>query len=301
MSEAAGAMAAAASPANGTPGKGDQAKKKSDKDVDLNNANRGVWLVKVPKYIADRWERAKDGTDVGQLRIQRRAGVKPNVSFSLDDKIVAATTEDTSALTKQQIPKEHKFVVSGVAMQSLAVLSHTAGDKEAVVPVPDRLAVEGKVVQRAECRPISNNVYLSIKKEALLKPTTEVRKTVQLEKVHNAYKPVANHAFNKMHQAKVKAEGKKLRDDKEKVMEVLFGLFEKHQYYNIKDLVKETRQPVTYLKEVLKDVCVYNVKAPHKNMWELKPEYRHYKKEEKEEDEDGEKKKKEEGDSSDSD
>ena len=81
----------------------------------------------------------------------------------------------------------------------------------------------------------------------------------------------------------MKAEGKKLRDDKEKVMEVLFGLFEKHQYYNIKDLVKETRQPVTHLKEVLKEVCVYNVKAPHKNMWELKPEYRHYKKEEKEE------------------
>ena len=49
-------------------------------------------------------------------------------------------------------------------------------------------------------------------------------------------------------QAKLKTEGKKLRDDKEKVMEVLFGLFEKHQYYNIKDLVKETRQPVTYLK-----------------------------------------------------
>ena len=46
-------------------------------------------------------------------------------------------------------------------------------------------------------------------------------------------------------------------------------------------------------------MCVYNVKAPHKNMWELKPEYRHYKKEEKEE-EDEEKKKKE-GDSSDSD
>ena len=45
---------------------------------------------------------------------------------------------------------------------------------------------------------------------------------------------------------------------------------------------------------------MYNVKAPHKNMWELKPEYRHYKKEEKEEEEDGEKKKKE-GDSSDSD
>lgn len=34
---------------------------------------------------------------------------------------------------------------------------------------------------------------------------------------------------------------------------------------------------MTYLKEILKDVCNYNLKNPHKNMWELKPEYRHYK------------------------
>ena len=32
----------------------------------------------------------------------------------------------------------------------------------------------------------------------------------------------------------LQAEGKKMRDDKEKVMEKLFSLFEKHQYYNIK-------------------------------------------------------------------
>ena len=51
-----------------------------------------------------------------------------------------------------------------------------------------------------------------------------------------------------------KAEGKKSRDDKDHVMELLFSLFEKHQYYNIKDLVKETRQPVTYLKTILNEV-----------------------------------------------
>lgn len=38
-----------------------------------------------------------------------------------------------------------------------------------------------------------------------------------------------------------------------------------------------TRQPIVYLKEILKEVCNYNLKNPHKNMWELKPEYRHYK------------------------
>ena len=41
--------------------------------------------------------------------------------------------------------------------------------------------------------------------------------------------------------------------------------------------MRETNQPVTYLKSILNEVCNYNVKNPHKNMWELKPEYRHYK------------------------
>lgn len=42
-------------------------------------------------------------------------------------------------------------------------------------------------------------------------------------------------------------------------------------------LLQITRQPIVYLKEILKEVCNYNLKNPHKNMWELKPEYRHYK------------------------
>ena len=36
----------------------EKVKKTSDKDLDLSNAGRGVWLVKVPKYIAERWESA---------------------------------------------------------------------------------------------------------------------------------------------------------------------------------------------------------------------------------------------------
>ena len=59
------------------------------------------------------------------------------------------------------------------------------------------------------------------------------------------------------------------------VQEKLFAAFEKHQYYNIKDLIKITRQPVSYLKEILNELCKYNVREPHKNTWELKPEYRH--------------------------
>eukprot|EP00069_Balaena_mysticetus_P011436 bmy_21257T0 len=45
---------------------------------------------------------------------------------------------------------------------------------------------------------------------------------------------------------------------------------------NLKDLVDITKQPVSYLKEILKEIGIQNVKGIHKNTWELKPEYRHY-------------------------
>lgn len=48
-----------------------------------------------------------------------------------------------------------------------------------------------------------------------------------------------------------KAEGKKARDDKDKVMEMLFAAFENHQYYNIKDLQKLTRQPIVRIFTVV--------------------------------------------------
>lgn len=75
-------------------------------------------------------------------------------------------------------------------------------------------------------------------------------------------------------------------------MDMLFNAFEKHQFYNIKDLVNLTNQPISYLKEILKEICDYSVKNPHKNTWHLKQEYSHYseqKKEQKKEEEAGEK------------
>ena len=131
----------------GTPSK---EKKVSDKDLDLTNANRGVWLVKVPKYMADRWESSESPGVLGKLKIARKPGQKPTVSFTLDDNLVNSSATPTDSV----IPKEHKFAVSTVIGHTLAVFSHLQGDPDATVPIPDKQALEGKVVQRAECRPI---------------------------------------------------------------------------------------------------------------------------------------------------
>ena len=53
---------------NGAGSSGSKGSKKSDRDLDLENSHRGVWLVKVPKYISDRWEKASANTEVGKQR-----------------------------------------------------------------------------------------------------------------------------------------------------------------------------------------------------------------------------------------
>lgn len=106
---------------------------------------------------------------------------------------------------------------------------------------------------------------MKLKRDALIKASQPVRLVKQLDKVVTSYKPISDHKHNVMHldrhfsdlaratitllfqiefEEKKKAEGKKARDDKDKVTDMLFAAFEKHQYYNIKDLVKLTRQPI---------------------------------------------------------
>jgi len=265
----------------------DTSVKKSDKDIDLSNSERGVWLVKVPKYIADRWNKADPSTEVGRLRIIRAPGAKPDVTIRLADKICAPINGISeldklnlvrNSATSQVIPKDHKFSVNASTAITMGVIS-SISDPDSKDPT-NKMSMEGKVVQRAECRPIQSKTYMDIKKEAISKAGEPIRRVMRLDKhVSTSYKPISNHASNIMHDKKKKVEGKKLRDDKDKVQEMLFALFEKHQYYNIKDLVSSTRQPVGHLKEILKELCDYNVKQPHRGMWELKPEFRHYQKE----------------------
>uniref|UniRef100_A0A673AYF9 General transcription factor IIF subunit 2 n=1 Tax=Sphaeramia orbicularis TaxID=375764 RepID=A0A673AYF9_9TELE len=143
--------------------------------------------------------------------------------------------------------------------------------------VVDEISLEGLVVHRAECRPVVNDNYMKLKKLQIQESMKPQRLSQQLERaVTNVFKPVANHDFNLEYEKKKKSEGKMVRADRQLVLDMLFSAFEKHQYYNIKDLVDITKQPVTYLKEIMREIGTYNSKGAHKSTWELKSEYRHY-------------------------
>ncbi|XP_055954247.1 general transcription factor IIF subunit 2 isoform X2 [Patella vulgata] len=240
------------------------------REVDTAAAGRGVWLVKVPKYLSEIWRESTPNSDVGKLKITRSKlpGQKPEVIFTAKD-------------TGNDIPKDHKFVLTGVGTQNLVVFSKTpifgenstTGTKELV---SEKIAVDGKVIQRAECRPIADEKYKKLKRFHLEQGNKPKREIKQLDRIVQVYKP-KDYVSSFEENRKKKSDSKRSRADKDKVMDMLFSAFEKHQYYNVQDLVRITNQPIPYVKEILKEICTYNMRAPHKNMWELKPEYRHYK------------------------
>lgn len=90
-----------------------------DRELDLSNTGRGVWLVKVPKYIANKWEKAQGNIEVGKLKISRVPGQRAQVQLSLSEAVLCL--KDAG---EQNVPKEHRLDVSNVTRQSLGVFSH---------------------------------------------------------------------------------------------------------------------------------------------------------------------------------
>jgi len=195
-----------------------------------------------------------------------------NVSFHLADNLVKL-----GSIKDVGLPQRHKFVMSDVR-QSMAVFSETPADEdEASDQTRDKIAFEGKIAKRADCRPIENANYMLMKRKAIEKACRPTRQVKQLKEIVSGFKPVSDHQMNLEPEKRRKDEGKRVRADRGEVLEKLYSAFEKHQFYTLKDLVGITKQPVVHLKSILRDVCNYNLKNPHKNTYELKPEYRHYK------------------------
>jgi hypothetical protein len=89
----------------------------TDGDFDLSNTDRGVWQVKVPKYIANKWDKATDDSQIGSLKISNVRGHVPQVTLSLSESLSLTEPEDEN-------PEEFKLDVSCETRQSLMVFSH---------------------------------------------------------------------------------------------------------------------------------------------------------------------------------
>lgn len=238
-------------------------------NVDSGN-QREVWLVKVPKYMAGTWKEAAPRAELGKLRVPKDS--KEAMKFVLNSQLQKNNSKDGG----NTLPSEHILTLHPLSQQRMVILAH---NKESKGAETSGLSFEGDVRQRGELRPTGDMSYMNLKTSLIRQAAKPTKVTQILDKAVTSYKPRgAAHMAHEADLRRRKEEAKKtIREDKEIVQGRLFAAFEKQQYYNINQLQKITNQSVPYLKDILKEICNYCSKSTHKNMWELKPEYRHYK------------------------
>ncbi|ODQ67264.1 hypothetical protein NADFUDRAFT_45422 [Nadsonia fulvescens var. elongata DSM 6958] len=76
---------------------------------------------------------------------------------------------------------------------------------------------------------------------------------------------------------KTTTEGKAIRMPRSELLDLLFKLFEEYDYWSLKGLRERTKQPESYLKEVLVSMAILNKRGPYALRYSLKPEYKQIK------------------------
>lgn len=238
------------------------------KTVSTERAQNSLWLVKVPKYVAERLQKCEVGSKFGVIQTQRTpAG--PEFTFEVEPKLC----EPCNGLPA--CPSSHTMKLGTLAgvNRNLAVYS----DTQDVINIEGVVKTKFDVMQRSD--PKSSLSYMKLKRFEAEKKMDPGRKIVITNKSHNNFKP-SNVSREQMYTTKAEREeklrNKRTRLDADAVESMILRAFKKHQYISQKHLVAITGQPEAYLKGFLHKMCVYNQKTPHKNTWELKPEYRYY-------------------------
>jgi len=228
--------------------------------VDIASANRRVWLVKVPDYLADRLEQLdEDGVDLGVVRATPvSAGAPASVKLLLSP---GGPCGD--------LPLEYTMQLSKCDQTMHLFCEDLAGQA---------LLVEGKVEQECHLKPVLNEQYRDVmrrRNEVANKP----KRTIQVVDAQGATVPgfvkhVSEHQVRAKERRRYEPELRRERLPKVEVMDILFRAFERIPHWTLKGLVDHTQQPTTYLRDILSEIAIHNNRGPYKNLYELKPEYK---------------------------
>ncbi|KAL4575174.1 hypothetical protein LXL04_022016 [Taraxacum kok-saghyz] len=147
-----------------------------------------------------------------------------------------------------------------------------------------RLSVEGKIYHKFDMKPHNENIeeYGKLCRERTNKYMTKTRQIQVIDNDNGAHmRPMPGLiAFRPPSQTQRKktpvkgSDTKRTRRDRGEMQDIMFKLFEGQSNWTLKQLISETDQPEQFLKDLLKDLCIYNNKGSNQGTYELKPEYK---------------------------
>lgn len=237
-------------------------------EVDYSQVlNDKYWLVKVPRFLYDAWTSNVDH--------KNEVGV---ITFSLEDLKKQKNKKINLTIPKadwsESLPREYKCMVTKPHVTNELVFAEnlTTGESEglrgniemetSIMPV---IGTEYRRIMQDRCR----SVYMGRKQIEVLNESKDLGQTIAPKKADSV-----DQWFGLFMKKKFQSE-KKERVGRADLINIIFAAFEQYSNWSFKGLSERTKQPQSWLKEVLDEVCILKKRGPYVGTYELKPEYKY--------------------------
>jgi len=233
--------------------------------LDFEAQQELVWLVKVPQYIADPWMQAEYGTELGTVSlINKGANVSPEVEMTLRPQALKIKEAD-------KVPLDFNCKYSNQIANEIKIFSEN---------VEGRIGLEGLVHIKVDCAakdPMLLGKLINARATQTRKLETHDLKVFEEQEV-DTYASKQASIKNKLtgieEKDKRKKGEKRERLPKHQLESLIFEAFYSSPMLTLAQLDKMVQQPVSYLKEVLSEMCVYHQSGKSRLHYELKDEFK---------------------------
>lgn len=272
-----------------------------DEDLDMSQAGHLTWLVKIPKFLSERWlqqaQLGGTGAELGTMRVYEDDGKGGPRKIEL-------VLEDMPDLPP--VPKTYKLDVRNSASTNLYVFDELAKPEPVAstskpepaecssaykfdVPrrvrpkVARRPKLSGVIAHECQVSPVLDANYRAVMRARQQKASQPKRTIMRVNQdvgtLNRMASGVTTHAqaskFAAFTRSVAKSQGteKFTRMPRTELMDALFASFLRYDYWATKTLRQQTKQPEAYLKEILTEIATLMKAGPYVGHWVLKPEY----------------------------
>eukprot|EP01133_Synstelium_polycarpum_P016339 gene16339-19436_t len=224
-------------------------------EINTDNVDKQVWLVKVPKYLADHWMFAGEGSEIGKLHFKSSSSLSLSISRANNE-------SEEMQLTTTPSTENNPIKVFSEDLENALAFEGSVGLK-----VDIRMDINS-AAYRELCKSRTTTYNTKTSQSKILEGHESI---TQLNKIQDPNKIQLSTAIY----LPGRAGKKKSQDDKrerlpeEDLIDLIFKAFEVKNFWDLKGLTSYTDQPTAWLKQILQKICFLNKRGPNMNMYEI--------------------------------
>ncbi|KAF8340089.1 transcription initiation factor IIF, beta subunit [Amanita rubescens] len=278
-----------------------------DEHLMLDQGNGRVWMVKIPRFLMERWSAIEaDDVHLATIRVYTNDvnphTKKPRIILFLPPGPSSSSTTPTA--TPEPMPSDqpttYELEMVNDSVENQIVVAERPKDPSLSVSATSAALttntrarttiLTGRIKHECNLRPMFSASYRKQMRERHKKYNTPTRQIRMIEdagvpggrggvnRLSSGVGVGAGGAFGDLIKTKPKpAKGafeRMARMPRNQLLDQIFSLFRDPARWGIKALREKTQQPEAYLKEVLSEVAFLHRSGEYNGLWELKDNFK---------------------------